>query len=98
MNNIIENDEKILGYKKDLEKQVESEIEKLENERVYIAKACGNVDNDYYNSEKSTLEDLLKTICTFENSDLIIIEKHIMSNFLCRKANVIDSETKEELM
>ena len=50
MNNIIEKEEKILGYKKDLKKQVENEIEKFEKEKVYIWKVCGNVDNDYYDN------------------------------------------------
>lgn len=98
MNNIIETDEKILGYVIDLKRQVGNEIEKLEKERDYIAKVSGEVDNEYYDSEKSILRDLFETIRTFENSDLIIIEKHLMGNFLCRKVNVIDSETKEEIM
>ena len=98
MNNIIENDEKILGYKKDLKKQVTSEIENYEKERKYVAKVCGNVDNDYYDSEIYLLKDLLETLESFENNDLIIIEYNAMGNFRLRKASVIDSETKEEIM
>ena len=98
MNNIIENDEKIIGYKKDLEKQVTSEIEKFEKEKKYVAKVCGDVDNDYYDNEIYMLKDLLETLETFEDYDLIIIENHLMGAFICRKASVIDSETKEELM
>ena len=98
MNNIIENDEKILGYKKDLKRQVTSEIEKFEKERKYVAKVCGDVDNDYYNSEIYVLKDLLETLETFENNDLIIVESCLMGTLRLRKASVIDSETKEEIM
>ena len=98
MNNIIENDEKIIGYKKDLEKQVTSEIEKFEKEKKYVAKVCGDVDNDYYDNETSMLKDLLETLETFEDYDLIVVENHAMGTFMCKKASVIDSETKEELM
>ena len=98
MNNIIENDEKIFGYTKDLKRQVENEIEKFEKEKKYIAKVCGNVDNDYYDSEIYMLKDLLETLETFEDYDLIIIENHLMGCFICRKVNLIDSETKEEIM
>ena len=98
MNNIIENDEKILGYTKDLKRQVENEIEKFEKEKKYIAKVCENVDNDYYDNEIDMLKELLETLKTFEDYDLIIIENHLMGCFMCRKASVIDSETKEEIM
>ncbi len=98
MNNIIENDEKILGYKKDLKKQVTSEIEKFEKEKKYVAKVCGNVDNDYYDSEIYMLKDLLETLETFEDYDLIVVENHLMGCFMCRKVSVIDSETKEEII
>lgn len=89
---------KYLAIKKDLKKQVTSEIEKFEKEREYIAKVCGNVDNDYCDSETEMLKELLETLKTFEDNDLIIIENHLMGCFICRKASVIDSETKEEIM
>lgn len=98
MNNIIENEEKILGYTRDLKKQVTSEIEKFEKEKEYIAKVCGNIDNDYCDSETDMLKELLETLETFEDYDLIVVEKHLMGCFMCRKVNVIDSETKEEIM
>ena len=98
MNNIIEKDERIIAYVKDLKKQVASEIEKFEKEKEYIAKVCGNVDNDYCDSETEMLQELLETLETFEDYDLIVVEKHAMGCFMCRKATVIDSETKEEIM
>ena len=98
MNNIIEKDERIIAYVKDLKKQVASEIEKFEQEREYVAKVCGNVDNDYYDSETEMLQELLETLETFGDYDLIVVEKQLMGNFICRKVTVIDSETKEEIM
>ena len=98
MNNIIENDEKMLGYAKDLKRQAENEIEKFEKEKKYVEKVCGSVDNDYYDNEISILKDLLGILKTFEDYDLIIIKNYLMGCFTCRKASVIDSETKEEIL
>lgn len=98
MNNIIENGENMLGYVRDIKKYITNEIEKLKSEELNIAKTCGTVDNEYYESIIEMFEDLLTDLEVVKDYELIYVMYSPMSSYFYKKATVIDSETKEELM
>lgn len=98
MNNIIEKDENMLGYVRDIKKYITSEIEKLKSEELNIAKTCGNVDSEYYEYIISISKDLLEDLQNEKDYELVYVMYNPMGSYFYRKASVIDSETKEELM
>lgn len=97
-NVIFGNNDNLLGYAEDVLKYLESLVQQNENERVNIAKTCGNVDNEYYDNTTRLYNEAINDLKTKEPMQFVEVWYHPMGAYVVHDLTLIDNETKEEIL